>query len=370
MSSLSQEDRGVERDGSDVALAPARPDLSADTTTIPSNSITLEKAAVPIESLVIPAVTQTPMVAVPPEPGPFDFESRDVDRDQDSPTQELPSPLAVAEAAGQIAECGAVGDVHLLQSRTQLESQTEAVQSSQLEPVPASEPRPIDAATQPEGPDENRVAAVARLMRQLTEGATPESRDVPTARTSIEAVVASDISSDPPKVEPLVGRAHARDLRIAFWSTAALAALVISYWALHGGNKGRPGAQASTISRTAPLSPNGPSKSQADDIVVNAAANAKVRSELVDTTVFANKSGVAPAGSVAQAESFADAFVKHAASANSNWAEVKKRIKAADAQSANRPNQTGVNASNDNPLGLLDQLEKARKAKKQTSSQP
>jgi len=388
MSSLSQEDLGAEREGSDVALAAARPDVSVDTKSIPPNSITLEKAAVPIGSLMIQAVTQAPMVAVPPEPAPFDFESREVDRDEVSPTQELLSPLAVPEAAGQIVEYRAVVDVPLMQSRTQLELQTEVVQSSQPAPAPASELRPIDAATQPEvtprnggpstiplrhgpstTPDENRGAAVALLMRQLTEGAPPESRKVPIESTSIEAVVAGNMSSGPREVQLLVGPAHSRALHVAFWSAAALAALVISYWALHGGNKARPSAQASTISRTAPLSATGPSKSQADDIVVNAAVVAKVRSEPVDAPARTNKSGIEP-GSVAQAESFADAFVKHAASANSNWAEVKKRIKAADTQSANRPNQTGVNASSDNPLGLLEQLEKTRKAKKQTSSQP
>jgi len=361
MSSLSQEDLGAELEGADVALAAARPDVSADTKSIPPNSITLEKAAVPIESLVMPAATQVLLVAERPEPAPFDFESREVDREEVSLTQELISPLAVPKAAGQSVEYRAVGDVPLMQSRTQLESQTEAVRSSQPKPVSASELRPI--------PDENRGAAVARLMRQLTEGAPSESNKAPTECMPIEAVVADDISNDPPKLQLLMGRARAPALRIAFWSTAVLAALVISYWALHGGNKARPIAPASTISRAVPLSPNGPSTSQSDDIVANAAANAKVHSEPVDAPVHASKSGVEP-GSVAQTESFADAFVKHAATANSNWAEVKKRIKATDAQSANRPNQTGVSASSDNPLGLLDQLEKARKAKKQTSSQP
>jgi hypothetical protein len=206
-------------------------------------------------------------------------------------------------------------------------------------------------------------------MRQITEVAPLESHEAPIDRTSLEAVVARDISSDPRGVQQSVGHGHARTLLMALLSAVASVALVISYWALHGGNRARPSAQVSTSSRTAPLSPIGPFKSQADDIVVNAAVNAKAPFEPVKVPAGANQAGVEP-GSVAQAESFADAFAKHAASANSNWAEVKRRIKAADAQSANRSNQAGVSASSDNPLGLLDQLEKTRKAKKQTSSQP
>jgi len=394
MSSLSQEDLVEGRDGSDVALAAARPDVSTDTKSIPPNSMTLEKAAVPVESLVMSAATQVPIMAGRPVPAPFDFESREADRDEVSPLQELLSPLVVSETAGEFVEGSGVGDVPLMQSRTQLESPTEPVLCPQAERSPASEPRPIDAATPPEvtpsdgapstiplrhgpsttpqrrrrtTPDRDRGAAVARRMRQLAESAALQSQELPIERASIETVVAGDISRDPRQVQQSLGHAHA--LRIALWSAVASAALLISYWALHGGNSARPSAQASTSSRIAPLSPIGPSKTQAEDIVIKTAVNAKVRSEPVEVPARANKAGIEPE-SVAQAESFADAFAKHAASANSNWAEVKKRIKSADAQSANRPNQTGANASSDNPLGLLDQLEKARKAKKQTSGQP
>lgn len=68
-------------------------------------------------------------------------------------------------------------------------------------------------------------------------------------------------------------------------------------------------------------------------------------------------------------ESFSDAFVKHAASINSNWADAKKRNRVAETQSASRP-KPGVNASGENPLDVLDQLEKVRKAKKASATQP
>ena len=71
-------------------------------------------------------------------------------------------------------------------------------------------------------------------------------------------------------------------------------------------------------------------------------------------------------------ESFSDAFVKHAAAVNSNWAEVKKHTRATDTAQVNRPAAAGAGTAkaNDNPLDLLDKLEKARKAKKQSPSKP
>jgi len=69
----------------------------------------------------------------------------------------------------------------------------------------------------------------------------------------------------------------------------------------------------------------------------------------------------------AQKESFSEAFVKHAASVNSNWAEVKKRPKVSEPSQPVRSAASG-NPSNAkpaaNPLDVLDKLEKARKAKK------
>ncbi len=66
----------------------------------------------------------------------------------------------------------------------------------------------------------------------------------------------------------------------------------------------------------------------------------------------------------AQAESFSDAFVKHAATVNSSWADVKKRPKAVESSQSNKPVAASAAKTNDNPLDVLDKLEKARKAKK------
>jgi hypothetical protein len=82
---------------------------------------------------------------------------------------------------------------------------------------------------------------------------------------------------------------------------------------------------------------------------------------------------VRPAASAGPAsESFSDAFVKHAAAVNSNWAEVKKHPRATDTAQVNRPAAAGAGTAkaNDDPLDLLDKLEKARKAKKQSPSKP
>lgn len=356
MSSLSQEDLGAGRAGSDVALATARPGLPADAKSLTPNSMTLERAAVPIESMVVPAATQVPLVAERPELIPFDFESREAER------AESLSPLSVPTTA---VEGAAVGDVTLMQSRPLLESPIEAAPMTQPERVPASEPRLIDTSREPGIPDEAQCASVARRLRQLAEVAALESHEVRREHSSIEAVVASDIPSEPRKGRYGSGRAPVRNLRLLVWSTAALVGLVISYWLVHSGNKPRPDAH-STVSLSAPLSLTGSSKSQADAVVVNAAVRPM---RPIDTPARANKIGVEP-GSTVQAESFADAFAKHAASANSNWAEVMKRSKSTDAQSTNRSNQPAASASTDNPLGVLDQLEKARKAKKQTSGQP
>jgi hypothetical protein len=365
MSSLSQEDLGVGRVGSDVALATARPDVPTDTKSLPPDSMTLETAAIPIESMVVPSATQVPLVTNRAESAPFDFESPEAARDEASPLRELlPSPAAPA-AAGQVVGGSGVCYVPLMQSRPLRQSPSEAVQAIQPERVPASESHPLDAARQPEAPDEEQIAEVARRMRQLAEVAPLESYAVPIeVRSPIEVLVAGENSDDPHKEQNLLGHAHVRTLRMMVWSAAALVGLVISYWALHGGNGPRPNPPMST-SRAASLSPDGSSKSQTDAVIVSAA----VRPVRPVDAPRVNKTGVEPVSAV-QSESFADAFLKHAASANSSWAEVKKRTKAADSQFANRSNQPAASAASDNPLGVLDQLEIARKAKKQTSGQP
>ena len=207
-----------------------------------------------------------------------------------------------------------------------------------------------------------------------------------------ESLAKKDLGSSPARVEPWrdttsavavqtrrvadadIGRAPAsalgwsRPRRVIVWGVAAAFSLVVGYLVLHARNSARNAAQPAQFVR------------QQSNAVPAVQPVAKVESQSATpqrglepalsagVAVSNNKPLAGSAASKPQGESFSDAFVKHAAAVNSNWADVKKHPKAADAASINRP--ASAAKSGDDPLNVLDQLEKARKAKKQAASRP
>lgn len=68
-----------------------------------------------------------------------------------------------------------------------------------------------------------------------------------------------------------------------------------------------------------------------------------------------------------RSESFSDAFVKHAAKVDSNWANVEKRARTLESSQTTKG--AGLpTKSTDDPLDVLDKLEKARKSKQSTTN--
>jgi ABC-type proline/glycine betaine transport system ATPase subunit len=87
-------------------------------------------------------------------------------------------------------------------------------------------------------------------------------------------------------------------------------------------------------------------------------------------SVSAVQTGVPARVPADPAESFSEAFVKHAASANSKWTDLKKRPKVIDPSQPSKPTQASGAKEDNNPMDVLNKLEKARKAKKLVGNAP
>jgi hypothetical protein len=134
---------------------------------------------------------------------------------------------------------------------------------------------------------------------------------------------------------------HWRMIAIA---AAATVALVVGLLAIRSKQRSRAPEQSAAVTRVAPIQP-GP----ALPIAVGAPESARPTSST---------------GASSQAESFSDSFAKHAATVNSSWAQVKKRPRAVESNQSVKPTAAASAKTEDNPLDVLDKLERARKAKK------
>jgi hypothetical protein len=214
------------------------------------------------------------------------------------------------------------------------------------------------------------VAAVEKAQLAAEARSESGSRAVSAKETpKVEADDSVDVSFDGPmaaKAAPpqLLATSLTRDWRVLSILGAVALALFFGIWVVRSK---RIHNAADSSQAPAKLEPNSGVRTGqvvTEPVVPNApvaATQAPVSSIQGASTASAAGAGIA----TPQTGSFADAFVKHAAAANSSWAEVKKRPKSAEPAQVNHPAATAKAGSNDSPLDLLDKLEKARKSKKQ-----
>ena len=412
MSSLSQEDLDAGWDGLDAAEAVARDVTSPEAQALkstPPNSMTIEKSPAPLESLVVPAVTSTsnqsdssqpdvvpaiPLAIASVEPTlPLQLHDPSVAAGVTSaPSAEASSALDAPPAEVFTVEVGSStaqsNEVPLLQTRTTpvpgafVASNARAVHGAPVVaqgdvPLLDSKPPPV-LQSEPVASQAEPVQAAPTVSDVEQEGAdiVQESPAVPLReRTSAVGVVTRDVGGFPAVARTEGAGTRSRQLRVMLWSAAALIGLGIGYVALHVRHANQQVAQPVNVTNVESKAINAAAP-PARDPLAPSAPEVKAASDSVPAANSATLAGKAvnvdSASPRPQSESFSDAFVKHAATVNSNWADVKKRPRVSESNSSSRPAAVAAPASKtgDDPLNVLDQLEKARKAKKQSANHP
>jgi hypothetical protein len=209
----------------------------------------------------------------------------------------------------------------------------------------------------------------AEAAAGLPERDAPSTPDVPVSNeSSVKLESSAALVLDEPVTAEAAPRAAAEGYAVRHWRTIAIAStaallLIVGLLAIR--------AKHTQTRRNQPAVPERIGDVQAQRVAPALAHPTTTAGEAVATAKPAASAEIGapePARPTpvagAQAESFSDAFVKHAATVNSNWAEVKKRPKAIESSQSNKPAAASNAKANDNPLDLLDKLEKARKAKK------
>ncbi len=232
--------------------------------------------------------------------------------------------------------------------------------------------------------DKELVAAAAQAEPKPQAGSTVSEEPVVQSETdesvghdsSVMPDASIDVSVDEPLAVEMAPKLSSEKTVIRHWRIFALAAgaltlLIVGFLAIHSRRPIKKPDQASAMSNIG--------LNQAEHAVPIAVTNQATPAQAAAATASAATSAeigasepvhpAAAAGVGAQAESFSDAFAKHAATVNSSWAEVKKRPKLVESSGQPiKPNTASNAKADDNPLDLLDKLEKARKAKKQNGN--
>jgi len=176
-----------------------------------------------------------------------------------------------------------------------------------------------------------------------------------------------DLGLDEPAAVEVAPRAESYAIR--HWKTIAIAAaaalfLLAGLLAIRSKQAQTRRAQPVALSKIGDIQSDHVAPAVASNPASTAGEAAAVAKSAAPTQIGAPEPVRPTPATGAQTESFSDAFVKHAASVNSSWAEVKKHPKAIDSSQLNKPTAASNAKANDNPLDVLDKLEKARKAKK------
>ena len=208
------------------------------------------------------------------------------------------------------------------------------------------------------------VAAKPRLLSQPVLDIEPIADSGVTvaqaadAAEFVEPPVTRGVSLDKPTAlavalsKPIVERRFVRHWRLFATAATVVVLLVVSLIAMRF-------KRESDRPRQAIESPMPGPRGQAAAATVGSAATAQSGDPY--------RPAAATAG---QAESFSESFVKHAASVDSKWGDVKKRPKVVDSNHPTKSSGAVDTAANDNPLEILNKLEKVRKAKKQAADTP
>jgi hypothetical protein len=204
----------------------------------------------------------------------------------------------------------------------------------------------------------------------VPEREAPATPDVPASRqSSVRPQASVDLGFDEPVAVAVASTSNAESFAIRHWRTIAIAAAVTLFLVAGLFSMRSKHTQTRSDKPAVPTKMGEIQLEHVAPVVVSnpaIAASEAAATRPATTAEIGAPEPVRPAAvSGAQAESFSDAFVKHAATVNSSWAEVKKRPKAVESSQSNKPVAAGNAKANDSsPLDVLDKLEKARKAKK------
>ena len=213
---------------------------------------------------------------------------------------------------------------------------------STVEPEDAANGTIAEQATVQESPTPELASFVGHSVDSAADLPIPQAPRVTSRATN-------ELASDEPLAVEVVASAPTESYVIQHWRMIAIAAvatvaLVVGLLAIRSKQRSRAPEQSAAVTRVAPIQP-GP----ALPIAVGAPESARPTSST---------------GASSQAESFSDSFAKHAATVNSSWAQVKKRPRAVESNQSVKPTAAASAKTEDNPLDVLDKLERARKAKK------
>ena len=229
-----------------------------------------------------------------------------------------------------------------------------------------AEAEPIAAESAAEVPGVSIEVTTVEAPSALRAPDVVAAQDGPIShKSSVRPQASADLGVDEAAAVEVTLRSNTESYTVRHWRTIAIAAaaalfLVVGFLTIRSRH----------TQRDQPLVQSKIGDIQAQHVapvsVPNPASTASEAAAVAKSAVpIGAPAPVRPAPATgAQAESFSDAFVKHAATANSSWADVKKRPKAIESSQVNKPNAASNAKANDNPLDVLDKLEKARKAKK------
>ena len=259
--------------------------------------------------------------------------------------------------------------------------------ASELEAAPAdaalaiepAQPTEVIAATaEPEQSaaiaDNQAVAALATEPARPTEHAAATAAVTESAAAADELAVAHvarskshpihDLTPDEPMAVELAPPQSTPSFVVQNWrliavASAAMVVLVAGLLVIRSKHHAKVLEQRAPVTNVAPAKPDPALPIAVTGSSVKVEPVASGRMGAPESSRSAPTMGASP-----QAESFSDAFVKHAATVNSNYAEVMKRPRVSEAGQPVRSAAPSNAKASDDPLDLLDKLEKARKAKK------
>ncbi len=428
MSSLSQEDLDAGWDETDVAQpAQVMPEAAGTVphASTPPNSMIIETTPVPLESLIVrsppPADSEPPRideaadsltgqqdaavaesaiadpVAQSSESTASDSQSVAPSSEQEAPSSERrvrsadivagPAPIDVevslpptggGQAEPEPAHSESVPAASGESATSGLTAQTDSNQEPfaavaekpqllaqrgvalPLEPATASESA-IETAQSKEtapsnehGPTTAEQAQAPQVLQQHSGVRDARIESQPPSDSAIEEQLIVELEP----IQPTQSFFIARWRMIAVASTALLA-LIVGLLLIRSKHQTRLEEERSRAANVVPVQQGLPAVAHGAEATPKVAAATAASGAVPEATPASDNN--------TQRESFSEAFVKHAASVNSNWAEVKKRSKVSEPNQSVRSAASG-NPSNTtpaaNPLDVLDKLEKARKAKK------
>jgi hypothetical protein len=298
-------------------------------------------------------------------------ESRQQATEPLDPTSQATSPATVASSDLVASEASSTGapsasglDVQLdlftaVAEKPQLLSQKGVNTGAEADPVePESASGEVEAKVQ---------SKPMQAPSALPEREAPAVAYAPAGnKASVKPLQSVDLGGDEPAAVALAPRAKAESYAIQHWRSIAIAATAALFLAAVLFAIRSKHAQTKQ-DKPAVLMVETHSEHVAPVVISNPPNTASEAARMAKPAASAEIGAPEPVRSPpAAAESFSDAFVKHAATFNSSWAEVKKRPKAIESNQLNKPVAAGSAKANDNPLDVLDKLEKARKAKKTT----